>query len=61
MKNVPKTLKKGGYSGDQDQIVRFRASAEFHEKLQDLAHEQGLCLAALVRRLVLTGLDKTSS
>jgi len=59
MTNPPGTLKKGGYSGDQNIIVRFRASAGLYEKLQNLAHQEGLCLAALVRGLVLVGLEKT--
>lgn len=61
MEKLLKTLKKGGYLGNQRQIVRFRASAGLYEKLQDLAHEQGLCLAAVVRKLVLEGLEKTNN
>jgi hypothetical protein len=60
MTNPPGTLKKGGYSGDQTRIVRFRASAGLYEKLQEMAHQQGLCLAAVVRGLVLTGLEKSN-
>lgn len=60
MENPPGKLKKGGYTGDQTRIVRFRASAGLYEKLQDLAHQQGVCLAALVRGLVLIGLEKST-
>ncbi|MGO9119540.1 MAG: hypothetical protein ACLQPD_18265 [Desulfomonilaceae bacterium] len=61
MRNIPRTLKKGGYAGDQRQIVRFRVSDGMYEKLQDMAHEKGLCLAALVRKLVITGLEKANN
>jgi hypothetical protein len=61
MKTPRKTLRKGGYTGDQSQIIRFRASAGLYEKLQGLAHEQELCLAAVVRKLVLEGLEKTNN
>ncbi len=60
MGNIPRTLKKGGYAGDQRQIVRFRASAELHKRIQELARRQELCIAALVRRLVVIGLEKSN-
>ncbi|MGO9122866.1 MAG: hypothetical protein ACLQPD_35255 [Desulfomonilaceae bacterium] len=50
-------LKKGGYS-HQPQIVRFRASIALHEALRRLAEKEGLCVAAVVRGLVLAGLQK---
>lgn len=58
MRNSPRTLQKGGYTGNQNIIVRFRASAGLYEKLQEMARQQGLCLAALVRKLVITGHEK---
>ena len=61
MTKPAKTLKKGGYLGDQSQIVRFRASAGLYEKLQETAQDKGLCLAALVRGLVRVGLEKNNS
>ena len=61
MKDKPRILRKGGYSGDQRWIVRFRSSTSLHETLQRLAEKEGLCLAALVRRLVVSGLEKTSN
>lgn len=60
MENTQKKLRKGGYTGDQRWIVRFRASTSLHQTLQRLAHKERLCLAALVRRLVVAGLEKTS-
>ena len=51
-------LKKGGYS-NQPHIVRFRASTDLYEALQRLARIEGLCVAAVVRRLVVSGLEKT--
>jgi|GEM_PF-2595878 hypothetical protein len=59
MENTQKTLRKGGYTGDQRWIVRFRASSILHETLKRLAEKERLCLAAFVRRLVIAGLEKT--
>jgi hypothetical protein len=61
MTNPPGPLKKGGYIGNQTRIVRFRASDGLHEQLQDLAHKQGICVAAVVRKLVLAGLEKLNN
>jgi hypothetical protein len=61
MKDKPRILRKGGYSGDQQWIVRFRSSTSLHETLKRLAEQEGLCLAALVRRLVVAGLEKTGA
>jgi hypothetical protein len=58
MENTPKIPKKANYSGNQTIIVRFRASRGLYEKLQHVAQEEELCLAALVRRLVLDSLKK---
>jgi hypothetical protein len=43
--------KKGRYTGQQ-QVIRFRASTDLHQPLKLLAHDEELCLAALVRKLV---------
>ncbi len=43
--------KKGPYIG-QNEIIRFRASTELHERLINLAEDEELSLAALVRKLV---------
>jgi hypothetical protein len=60
MTTQQKTFKKGGYIGNQTRIVRFRASDGLHEQLQDLAHKQGLCVAAVVRKLVVAGLEENN-
>jgi hypothetical protein len=59
MNNALRPLRKGGYS-NQPQIVRFRASTGLYEALQRLAKVDGLCVAAVVRRLVVAGLEKTN-
>jgi len=59
MGNIPGTVKKGGYSGNQRLVIRFRASDALHQQLQKLARQQGVCLATLVRRLVLVGLHES--
>ncbi len=58
MKNMPKQL-KGGYLGHQRQIVRFRVSDGLYDKLQELARQRGLCTAAVARKLVVAGLEKS--
>ena len=58
MENTQKTLKKGGYSGDRNLIVRFRASAALYERIQHVAREEELSVAALVRKLVVDTLEK---
>ena len=58
MESSQKTVKKGGYLRDQHLIVRFRASAALYERLKHVAQEEEMCLAALVRKLVLDSLQK---
>ncbi len=58
MKNSPKVCRKGGYTGHQIWSVRFRASSGLYKALQRLAESQNLCVAAVVRGLVLAGLEK---
>ena len=57
MKSVQTVRKKGHYTG-QNEIIRFRASNHLHERLKHLASEEELCLAGLVRKLVLDALEK---
>ncbi len=45
-------IRKKGHYTDQKQIVRFRATAELHERLTHLAENEELSLATLVRKLV---------
>jgi len=59
MKNSPRIRRKGGYSGDQRWLVRFRATTGLYEALQRHAEKENLCVAAVVRSLVLAGLEKT--
>ena len=61
MGNIWKTLKKGGYSGDQTETIRFRVSAGLHDKIRELARQRGLCTAAVVRKLVISGLESYGS
>jgi len=61
MKSCKKSLKKGGNTGNQSAIVRFRASDVLHERLKYLAREEEMSLAALVKRLVLDSLKKFPS
>jgi len=61
MGNISKTPRKGGYSGDQTEIIRCRVSAGLYEKLQSLARQQGLCLAAVMRKLVIASLEKPNN
>ncbi|MGO9119740.1 MAG: hypothetical protein ACLQPD_19270 [Desulfomonilaceae bacterium] len=58
METSKKSLKKGGNSGTQRAIIRFRASDALHERLKYLAAQEEMCLAGLVRRLVLDSLKK---
>ncbi len=51
--------KKGHYTG-QKEIIRFRASSDLHERLKNLAQDEELCIAALVRKLVLDRLEQFS-
>ncbi len=48
---------KGGYSGDQHYPVRFRASKDLYRTLVGIAENERLCLATLVRRLVILGFE----
>jgi hypothetical protein len=61
MESSRKIAKKGGYSGDQRVIIRFRASDALHERLKHVAQEEEMCLAALVRKLVIDSLEKFPS
>ncbi len=58
MKPSRKPLKKGGYTGTQRSIIRFRASDALHERLKFLAAQEEMCLGTFVRRLVLDNLKK---
>jgi hypothetical protein len=51
MKSVQTVRKKGHYVG-QKEIIRFRSSSDLHDRLKNLAEDEELCLAALVRKLV---------
>ncbi len=42
----------------QKEIIRFRASTNLREHLTNLAHEEELSLAALVRRLIIERLEQ---
>lgn len=57
MASSSKAAGKNG-RGIQSFIVRFRVSPDLHERLTMLAHEEELCLAAFVRKLVLDSLKK---
>ena len=57
MNDALRPLKKGGYS-NQPRIVRFRASTDLYEALQRLSKIEGLCVAAVVRRLVALGIGE---
>jgi hypothetical protein len=58
MENIQKTPKKGNYTGSQHWIIRFRASSDLRERIQRVAKEEELCVAALVRKLVVDALLK---
>ncbi len=58
MASANKKSRKHPNSTNQSLIVRFRASADFYERLKELAEEEELCLAAFVRKLVLDSLKK---
>jgi hypothetical protein len=49
--------KKGRYTG-QNEIIRFRASIDLYERLKYVASEEELCLAGLVRKLVIDSLER---
>jgi hypothetical protein len=61
MESSKKKSEKGGCSGQQTIIIRFRVSDALHERLKQVAQEEEMCLAALVRKLVLDSLDKFPS
>ncbi len=51
------TRKKGPYIG-QKEVLRFRASSDLHQRLKSVALDEELCLAALIRKLVVDALEK---
>jgi hypothetical protein len=51
-------LKKGNYIGNQQLIIRFRASDTLYRRLKTLSLEEELCLSAFVRKLVNSALEK---
>jgi hypothetical protein len=61
MKSSNDTAAQHSNSSHQSIIVRFRTSAPLHERLTKIAAEEELCLAALVRKLILTALERFPS
>jgi hypothetical protein len=59
MESTQSIRRKGHYTG-QKEIIRFRASSDLHERLKNLAQDEELCIAALVRKLVLDRLEQFS-
>ena len=61
METNRKTAKKDGHTGKQTPIIRFRASIELHERLKKVAAEEEMSVGALVRKFVLSTLEKFPS
>ncbi len=53
-----KSTKKEDHSRKQSSIVRFRAATELQERLKKVAAEEEMSVGALVRKFVVSTLDK---
>jgi len=50
--------RRGGYSGDKQHALKFRASPSLFEQLQAMSEEKGMAMAMLLRQLVSKGLEQ---
>jgi len=50
--------RRGGYSGDKQHALKFRASPSLFEQLQAISEEKQMAMATVLRQLVTKGLKQ---